>query len=127
MNVASGAGYALFEQSILYSATKYFVTALTEGITQELKSQKLPMKAQLLAPGPMATDFFSNAMDDSNGNLLDIDLSKFKLHTAEQVAEFAMQLYESGSDVGIVQPDMTFSLSDGKHRIGQVLSGDYDW
>lgn len=127
MNVASGAGYALFEQSILYSATKYFVTALTEGIAQELKSQKLPMKAQLLAPGPMATDFFTNSMDDSKSNPIDIDLSNFKLHTAEQVAEFAMQLYESGSDVGAVQPDMTFSLSDGKHRIGQVLSGNYDW
>jgi len=126
MNVASGAGYALFEQSILYSATKYFVTALTEGIAQEMKSQKLPMKAQLLAPGPMTTDFFSNGMDDSSSTL-DIDLSKFKFHTAEQVAEFAMQLYESDSDVGIVQPDMTFALCDGKHRIGQLLNGDYDW
>ena len=84
------------------------------------------MKAQLLAPGPMATEFFSNGMYDSNSSL-DIDFSKFKIHTAEQVAEFAMQLYESDSDVGIVQPDMTFALCDGKHRIGRVLSGDYNW
>ena len=64
MNVASGAGYALLEGSISYCASKFFVTAFTEGIAQELSSQKLPVRAQLLAPGPIATEFMPSAMKD---------------------------------------------------------------
>ena len=64
MNVASGAGYALFEGSIPYCASKFFVIAFTEGIAQQLSSQELPMRPQLLAPGPLATEFMSNAMKE---------------------------------------------------------------
>jgi short-subunit dehydrogenase len=121
MNVASGAGYALFESSIPYSASKFFVTALTEGISQELRSQKLPMKVQLLAPGPIATEFMINAMEGSKITNMSADGIEF--HTADQVAEFAMQLYDSDAVVGAVQPDMSFSLSDGLHQVGQLVSG----
>ena len=64
MNVASGAGYALLEGSIPYCASKFFVTAFTEGIAEELSSQKLPVRAQLLAPGPGA---IASSRPDCNG------------------------------------------------------------
>jgi len=118
MNVASGAGYALFEGSIPYSASKFFVTALTEGIALELASQKQPMRAQLLAPGPIATEFMMNAMEGSKMGAIDAGAIQF--HTAEQVAEFAMQLYDSEFDVGAVQDDMSFLLSDGVHPVGKL-------
>ncbi len=38
INVASGAGYALFVGAAPYSATKFFVTALTEGIHHDLRA-----------------------------------------------------------------------------------------
>jgi uncharacterized protein len=120
MNVASGAGYALFESSIPYSATKFFVTALTEGLAQELASQKHPMRAQLLAPGPIATEFMINALAGSKMSTSERDLEGIQFHTAEQVAEHAMQLYDSDAVVGAVQPDMTFVLSGGLHPVGQL-------
>lgn len=123
MNVASGAGYALFESSIPYSASKFFVTALTEGIAQELRSQKLPMKVQLLAPGPIATEFMMNAMGGSKMTGMSADGIQF--HTADQVAEFAMQLYDSEAVVGAVQGDMSFALSAGQHQVGQLTGGEW--
>jgi len=119
MNVASGAGYALFESSIPYSASKFFVTALTEGMALELNSRKLPLRAQLLAPGPIATEFMMNAMEGSKMPAMNADGIQF--HTAEQVAEFAIQLYDSNSVVGGVQADMSFVLSDGIHPVGQLI------
>ena len=123
MNVASGAGYALFEGSIPYSASKFFVTALTEGIAQELVSQKLPMRVQLLAPGPIATEFMVNAMQGSKMTEMSADGIEF--HSADHVAELAMQLYDSDAVVGAVQPDMSFSLSGGRHQVGQLTGGDW--
>lgn len=115
MNVASGAGYALFESAVPYSATKFFVTALTKGLSRELTSQNHPMRAQLLAPGPIATEFTANSLEGSK-------MTFAEFHTAEQVAEFAMQLFDSDAMVGAVQADMSFVLSDGLHASGQ-LSG----
>jgi len=120
MNVASGAGYALFESSIPYSATKFFVTALTEGLAQELTSQNHAMRAQLLAPGPIATEFMINALDGSKMPTSENDLEGIQFHTAEEVSELAMQLYDSNAMVGAVQPDMTFTLSGGLHAVGQL-------
>ncbi len=120
MNVASGAGYALFESSMPYSATKFFVTALTEGLAVELASQNQPMRAQLLAPGPIATDFMINALDGSKMAPSDNDMAGIQFHTAEEVAELAMQLYDSDAMVGAVQADMTFKLSGGLHPVGQL-------
>jgi len=125
MNVASGAGYALFESSIAYSASKFFVTALTEGIAQELSTHKLPMRAQLLAPGPIATEFMINALEGSTIDMTHAEgMDKIEFHTAEQVAGFAMQLYDSDAVVGGVQSDMSFILSGGLHKVGQLIPED---
>jgi len=121
MNVASGAGYALFEGAIPYSATKFFVTALTEGLAQELASQGYPMRAQLLAPGPMATDFGVNSMDGSRMVRSERAIEGIRIHTAEEVAEHAMQLYDSDAFVGSVRPDMSFALSGGLHSVGSLV------
>lgn len=125
MNVASGAGYALFENSIPYSASKFFVTALTEGIALELRNHKLTMRAQLLAPGPIATEFLMNAMQGSKIDMTNVHgMDKIKFHTPEEMAELAMQLYDSDAVVGAVQADMSFVLSGGLHTVGQLVDGD---
>jgi short-subunit dehydrogenase len=123
INVASGAGYALFEGSIPYSASKFYVTALTEGIAHELSSQGHPMRAQLLSPGPMATEFMANALDGTK--MPAADVTGIKFHTAEEVAAFAMELYDSDATVGAVQPDMSFALSGGLHTVGSLV--DAEW
>lgn len=120
INVASGAGYALFEEAIPYSATKYFVTALTEGLARELTRQNHPMRAQLLAPGPMATEFLANSLAGSKKVVTAGARKEIQFHTAAEVADFAMQLYDSDAMVGAVQPDMRFVLSDGLHAVGRL-------
>ncbi len=119
MNVASAAGYGLFDGAIPYSATKYFVTSLTEGLARELARQKHPMRAQLFAPRGIATDFGATSRTGSKMTFQDRDPGKIKIHTADEAAEFAMQLYDSEAVVGAVQRDMTFLLSDGLHNIGR--------
>jgi short-subunit dehydrogenase len=121
MNVASGAGYALFEAAIPYSATKFFVTALTEGLAEELASQNHPMRAQLLAPGPIATEFGVNSMNGSKMVRSEKAMAGIRIHTAEEVAEHAMQLYDSDAVVGAVRPDMSFVLSGGLHSVGSLV------
>lgn len=120
MNVASGAGYALFESAIPYSATKYFVTTLTEGLSRELTSQNHPMRAQLFAPGPIATEFTAISLEGSKMAFGESDLEGVQFHTAEEAALLAMQLFDSDAMVGMVQPDMSFTLSEGLHAVGQL-------
>jgi short-subunit dehydrogenase len=128
INVASGAGYALFEGSFAYSASKYFVTALTEGLAQELATQGRPMRAQLFAPGPTATDFGVGSVEGSTMAAVrerDRSRSSIKVHSAQQAAQHAMELFDSDAVVGAVRPDMSFSLLGGRHSIGNLI--DPDW
>lgn len=126
INVASGAGYALFEGAIPYSATKYFDTALTEGLAQELATQGHPMRVQLFAPGPTATDFGVASLDGSTmAATRRRDRSGIRVHSAQQAAEHAMELFDSHAVVGAVQPDMSFTLRGGRHSIGNLI--DPDW
>jgi uncharacterized protein len=113
MNVASVAGYALFEGSISYCASKFFVTAFTQGVAQELSSKELPVGAQLLAPGPIATEFMPKAMKDSKMSGMSVDGIEF--HGAEHLARLAMQLFDSDAVVVSVEPNMSFSLSGGQY------------
>ena len=116
MNVASSAGYTLFAGAIPYSATKYFVTALTEGIAHELDRQGGEIRAQLLAPDPIATEFLQRSLQGTR--MQNVDARGIKFHTPQEVAEFAMQLYDSDATAGIVQPDMTFQMAPGLHQAG---------
>ena len=120
MNIASGAGYALFGGAIPYSATKFFVTSMTEGLALELASKNLPMRAQLLAPGPIQTEFLVNSLKESKMVFGEEDMAGVKYHTAKEVADYAMQLFDSNLLVGAVQPDMSFVMSDGLHPVGQL-------
>ena len=48
------------------------------------------------------------------------DMAGVKYHTAKEVADYAMQLFDSNLLVGAVQPDMSFVMSDGLHPVGQL-------
>lgn len=48
INVSSGMGYVLALGSVMYSASKFFVSVLTEGLAAELKDS--PLQAKVLAP-----------------------------------------------------------------------------
>ncbi|KAL8199167.1 UNVERIFIED_CONTAM: Dehydrogenase/reductase SDR member 11 [Gekko kuhli] len=59
ININSMNGHSVAPQSVVhfYSATKYAVTALTEGLRQELREAKTHIRATCISPGLVETGF----------------------------------------------------------------------
>ena len=64
MNIASLLSYLPFPYYSVYSATKCFVLSFTETIAAEFEGTKVEIKA--LCPGPVATDFNTPGMLNTN-------------------------------------------------------------
>lgn len=99
INVSSGGGYQLVGNSVAYCATKFYVSAFTEGVAQELKEKGAALQAKVLAPAATATEFIKSA--------LDLEAFRYegvveKFHTAKEMAGFMLELYDSEKVVGIV-------------------------
>ncbi|WP_163102388.1 SDR family NAD(P)-dependent oxidoreductase [Peribacillus alkalitolerans] len=99
INVSSGGGYTIVADAITYCATKFYVSAFTEGLAQELSLQGAKMKAKVLAPAATETEFAKRS--------LDIEEFKYngvvpKFHTSKEMAGFMLDLYDSEKVVGIV-------------------------
>ncbi|MGO4528125.1 SDR family NAD(P)-dependent oxidoreductase [Paenibacillus sp. 2TAF8] len=99
INISSGGGYTIVPDAVTYCATKFYVSAFTEGLAQELQSKGAPMQAKVLAPAATETEFAERAFD--------LDQFQYegrvpKFHTAEQMAGFLLDLYDSKHVVGIV-------------------------
>ena len=119
INVASLAGYELYNAAIPYSAAKFFVTAFTEGLSHDLALTGSPMRAKLLAPGPIDSEF--KAISTANSRIKNLNGSGIQAHSAEEIAEFTYQLYQSEASVGMVDmATMTFQLRDPIHPQGRL-------
>ncbi|MFK8023023.1 MAG: SDR family NAD(P)-dependent oxidoreductase [Ilumatobacter sp.] len=119
INVASAAGYALFAGAVPYSATKFYVTALTEGIQLDIDAAGGRLRAKLLVPGPFDTEFTAISLSETKFPARGTDGVTF--HTPDEIAEFAHQLYASEHNVGLVDPtDMTFQLRDSIHPTARL-------
>lgn len=59
ININSMSGHRVVQSSIVhfYSATKYAVTALTEGLRQELREANTHIRATCISPGVVETEF----------------------------------------------------------------------
>ena len=99
INISSGGGYTIVANAVTYCATKFYVSAFTEGLAQELKSKKLPMQAKVLAPAATETEFAQRAFDVDQ---FEYGTSVSRFHTAEEMAGFLLDLYDSSKVVGIV-------------------------
>jgi short-subunit dehydrogenase len=110
INLSSAGGYSLAAKKILYCATKFFVSAFTEGLAQELKESGAKMQAKVLAPAATKTEFGKIANHVSE---FDYDKSFGFYHTAQQMAEFLLKLYDSDKIVSKVKRgSLEFKLSD---------------
>ncbi|MBY8914526.1 SDR family NAD(P)-dependent oxidoreductase [Bacillus sp. YC2] len=109
INVSSALGYAIAVGSITYSASKYFVSAFTEGLAKELELKGAKMKVKVLAPAVTETEFMKHASDTDEFNYKEY-IPKY--HTAEQMADFMMNLYDSHHVVGVVDENYEFKLRD---------------
>lgn len=109
-------GYMLAVGNIVYSATKYYVSAYTEGLAKELSGHAL--KAKVLAPAITETEFIDKANNVEN---FDYSTGVKKYHTAKEMAQFLIELYESNNTVGIVNENYDFVLNDGIYPVLQGL------
>lgn len=116
INVSSAMGYMLAVGNIVYSATKYFVSAYTEGLAKELAGHAL--KAKVLAPAITETEFIDKANNVEN---FDYSTGVKKYHTEKEMAQFLIELYESNNTVGIVNENYDFVLNDGIYPVLQGL------
>ena len=104
INVSSAMGYVIALGNVAYSASKFFVSVLTEGLAAELKDAEL--QAKVLAPALTATAFIQQSSDS------ELDYENYQLRSPQEVASYLMALYESTQTVGIVNEKNEFILSN---------------
>lgn len=114
INIASMGGYGIVNEAVTYCATKFYVSAFTEGLAQELQLRDAKLQAKVLAPAATETEFAVRSRKD----LEDFDYNVLaKFHTAAEMGAFLMQLHDSEKIVGMVDPvTYEFSLADPLHR-----------
>ncbi|XP_030600722.1 dehydrogenase/reductase SDR family member 11-like [Archocentrus centrarchus] len=68
ININSLCGHQVFPNADVhfYTATKYAVTALTEGLRQELRAEKTHIRATSISPGVVETEFASRLYRDNS-------------------------------------------------------------
>ncbi|MGM7681106.1 SDR family NAD(P)-dependent oxidoreductase [Cytobacillus sp. Hm23] len=99
INISSGGGYTIVADAVTYCATKFYVSAFTEGLAQELKDQNAKMQAKVLAPAATETEFGKRSIDAEDFQYEGV-IPKY--HTAKEMAAFMLELYDSHHVVGIV-------------------------
>ncbi|WP_342409678.1 SDR family NAD(P)-dependent oxidoreductase [Paenibacillus sp. FSL R10-2778] len=109
INVSSALGYAIAVGSVAYSASKYYVSAFTEGLAKELELKGAKLKAKVLAPAITETEFVKKSIDAEE---FDYKANMPKYHTAKQMASFMVELYDSNDMIGIVDQNYDFNLRD---------------
>ena len=109
INISSAGGYSMVPNAVTYCASKFFVSAFTEGLHRELAQDKdAKMQAKVLAPAATRTEFGPVATDDAG---YDYDAAFARYHSSEEMAEFLLALYDSDACVGAVdRNNFEFSL-----------------
>lgn len=109
INISSAGGYSMVPNAVTYCASKFFVSAFTEGLHHELAQDKdAKMQAKVLAPAATRTEFGPVATDDAG---YDYDAAFKRYHSSEEMAEFLLALYDSDACVGAVdRNNFEFSL-----------------
>ena len=92
--------------AVTYCATKFYVSAFTEGLAHELTARGAKLRAKLLAPAATQTEFGSVA---NNNPAYDYNKAFGTYHTSDQMAEFLLTLYDSDQTIGIVDRE-TFAF-----------------
>ena len=110
LNVSSGGGYRIVPNAVTYCATKFYVSAYTEGLAQELKNSGAKLQAKVLAPAATETEFADRSRGEAG---FDYSKNVAKYHTAAEMATFLDQLLDSDQIVGIVNAeDYSFELRE---------------
>ena len=108
INISSVGGYQIVPTVVTYCATKFYVSAFTEGLAHELSARGAKLRAKLLAPAATQTEFGAVANDTP---AYDYDKAFGTYHTSAEMADFLLALYDSDETLGIVDRETyTFRL-----------------
>ena len=102
INVSSRGGYTIVPTAVTYCAAKFYVSAFTEGLAWELQAAGAKMQAKVLAPAATQTEFGKTANDVDEYNY---NQAFGRYHSAREMAEFLLQLYDSRHVLGIVDAE----------------------
>ncbi|MBO7746716.1 SDR family NAD(P)-dependent oxidoreductase [Paenibacillus sp. MWE-103] len=110
INISSAGGYTIVPTAVIYCATKFFVSAFTEGLAHELKAANAKLQAKVLAPAATKTEFGKVA---NNTSEYDYDKNFSAYHTGDEIANFLLKLYDSNMTVGRVDREaFEYKLSE---------------
>ncbi len=88
INISSRAGYTVVGNAVTYSATKFYVSAFTEGLALELKEKGAKLQAKILAPSATESEFAKRSLDvdqfEYEGNIK-------KYHTSKENGSLSAQ------------------------------------
>lgn len=109
INISSVGGYLIVPNVVTYCATKFYVSAFTEGLAQELHANGAKLCAKILAPAATQTEFGAVA---NNNPAYDYNKAFGTYHTSAEMANFLLKLYDSDQTLGIVDREtLTFRLT----------------
>lgn len=118
INISSWNGYSVTQGNPVYSATKFYVSAMSEALYWELKKGNKAMKIKIICPAFTKTAFVKSSMVHPE---TDKELDYGGYNTAEQVAEFIYEMYQSEELIGYADgTDYTF------HKVGPKLPDTYN-
>lgn len=102
INLSSSGGYTMVPNAVTYCATKFYVSAFTEGLARELIETGAKMRAKILAPSATKTEFGAKANNMINYHDYHYDKAFRHYHSSKQMAAFLLKLYDSDHTVGLV-------------------------
>lgn len=118
INISSWNGYSVTQGNPVYSATKFYLSALSEALYWELKRDNKAMKIKIICPAFTKTAFVKSSMVHPE---TDKELDYGGYNTAEQVAEFIYEMSQSDELIGYADgTDYSF------HKVGPKLPHTYN-
>lgn len=109
INVSSAVGYLVAENNVVYSASKFFINAFTQGLSNEMKNNKIQVK--IFAPALTATDFIG--FTDQN------NLPPY-VKSVDEVTDYLLELIESQYNIGLINSKNNFVLTN---KVLEELNG----
>ena len=124
INTASVGGFLPSPLMAPYSATKFAVVALTEGLASELAAVNPKIKVSLLAPGPVKTAIFRETPSDASAQfhgMMTHMLDENGL-TADDFANLVFESIDKGEYWIVPQPEMLDPLLQTRNKVIETRS-----